>query len=223
MDDVKNRLAEMICTLNISQAKFAKSINVSPSSVSEWLKKHDVSPGKDALIRMSQVHNVNLNWLLTGNGPMFNPSIESITSIPSIPDFRHFRIQIVGEIAAGEPIAITNVEPIGYVPVDLSLIPNAAKCMAFKICGDSMSPEIIHGDVVIINPEYDICKLDKAIVAAQIDGANTLKTACVDNRGHHFVLHPINNRNHGSYIFDEDDMQDVRILGVLIFLIRKFI
>jgi SOS-response transcriptional repressor LexA len=227
---VKQRLNALISMLGITKSEFAKAIKVSPGNVSDWFNKENSNPGQAALKRICEVYNVNLNWLLTGEGPRQNWDMNSALKrlgLEPVPldepePARIIRLPIVGEIAAGTPLSIPDIEPVAYIPVDTAILPNAARCLAFRVSGDSMSPDIIHSDVVIICQDYDWEKLDKRIVAAQINGENTLKTLHLDHKHRQFILYPINNRHHNPLIYNEDDQDSVQILGSLVFLIRTY-
>ncbi|EHO40400.1 helix-turn-helix domain protein [Caldithrix abyssi DSM 13497] len=65
-----DRLNILIKKLGLAKKDFAKSINVSPGNLSDWLKGKS-EPSSKALIRICEIYNVNLNWLLTGQGNMF--------------------------------------------------------------------------------------------------------------------------------------------------------
>jgi transcriptional regulator with XRE-family HTH domain len=74
---VKQRLNALISMLGITKSEFAKAIKVSPGNVSDWFNKENSNPGQAALKRICEVYNVNLNWLLTGEGPRQNWDMNS--------------------------------------------------------------------------------------------------------------------------------------------------
>lgn len=55
-DDTKRRLAEML--------------EVSPSNIDAWINR-DYAPQKEHLLKFHNKLNINLNWLLAGEGEMF--------------------------------------------------------------------------------------------------------------------------------------------------------
>ena len=64
--DYKPLLEELLAALKMSKKKFAESIGASQGNVSDWFNREGYRPSIDALKRISEVHNVNLNWLITG-------------------------------------------------------------------------------------------------------------------------------------------------------------
>ena len=69
---MNKRLEQFLRAENISQAQFADSIGVARASVSHILAGRN-KPGFDFLLSMSrQYPALNLEWLITGKGKMFN-------------------------------------------------------------------------------------------------------------------------------------------------------
>ena len=77
------RLGEFIKALDISKAKFAKSVGTSASRIS------NITTGRnkpDALMLERIVHaypQVNPRWLLTGQGTMLQGQVDPVTSAPT--------------------------------------------------------------------------------------------------------------------------------------------
>ncbi|MCF7911436.1 MAG: helix-turn-helix transcriptional regulator [Candidatus Cloacimonetes bacterium] len=70
--DFRSRLLKIIKTKKLSQAKFAEKIGVSAGNVSNWLNPvYNSKPTFDAMLQICERFEVNLNWLLTGDGDMF--------------------------------------------------------------------------------------------------------------------------------------------------------
>jgi transcriptional regulator with XRE-family HTH domain len=68
---VGKRLLQVIKAKKLSQNKLALSIGVSSGNISDIIKGKN-SPSAKFLTLLSEQYNVNLNWLLTGKGSMFN-------------------------------------------------------------------------------------------------------------------------------------------------------
>lgn len=63
---------------NRSQPEFAALIGSTKQNISKY-EMNSMMPGGDVLLRMAQTLNVNINWLLTGDGSQFTNDI----SVPS--------------------------------------------------------------------------------------------------------------------------------------------
>jgi len=59
------RIQKIIDDEKINPAEFARRIDASSGNVADWLKGRS-RPGIDAIIRIHEVFNVSLDWLLKG-------------------------------------------------------------------------------------------------------------------------------------------------------------
>ena len=71
MNSINRRLFNVIKTLKVTQAAFAKEVGISTGNLSDYKKKENKKPSAELLARISEIYKVNLNWLLTGQGSMF--------------------------------------------------------------------------------------------------------------------------------------------------------
>lgn len=65
------RLKRLIETLGLSQAEFARSIELKPAFISDLINERAKSFSQDSLLRLRTEHNVNPLWLIAGEGDMF--------------------------------------------------------------------------------------------------------------------------------------------------------
>ena len=71
---MNTRLQQFLTAENISQSQFADSIGVARASISHILSGRN-KPGFDFLESTARRYpSLNLEWLITGNGRMYNPS-----------------------------------------------------------------------------------------------------------------------------------------------------
>jgi transcriptional regulator with XRE-family HTH domain len=76
----KDRLAELLKTLNISQIRLSRETGISRTAISEYISGHS-SPTVHVLEKIAISTGTNLNWLLIGEGPMFRTATPS-SAIP---------------------------------------------------------------------------------------------------------------------------------------------
>jgi transcriptional regulator with XRE-family HTH domain len=67
--EIFNRIKEIRKSLNLTQSKFADLLNVSNGFISE-IESGNKKPGYDILISLKKEFNININWLLIGEGEM---------------------------------------------------------------------------------------------------------------------------------------------------------
>ena len=113
--------------------------------------------------------NIPLKYPKTATHP--TPRLENETAL----------IPILGSVRAGyDNYAIQNVE--GYIRVDEALKAAHPEAFTLRVTGDSMEPELSHGDFVICLPDAEIRNNDVAIVC--INGEiGTVKRIRFDQNG----------------------------------------
>jgi len=142
---------------NYSQAHLARRLEIKQASISNW-ESGKTTPDTKQLIRLSEIFSVPLDYF-TQETP--RRDLDGIR-------IKRNAIPIVGEIACGLPINHEqNVE--GYAD-----LPDGVRAdFAIKCKGDSMSPLILDGDLVLIRQQPDV--EEGQIAAVSIDGETTLK------------------------------------------------
>ncbi len=122
------------------------------------------------------------------------------------------RIPMLGEVAAGQPLDVYSVEETLDVPQSMW---KGRKVFALRVRGSSMIDEGIRdGDYLIIEP-CDSAD-DGRTVVAEVDGQVTVKK--VYRQGAQVRLQPANPEMLPLMV----DADDVRILGVVAGVLRKF-
>jgi transcriptional regulator with XRE-family HTH domain len=67
---IGSRIKEIRKSLNLKQVEFSKELNISNSTLSE-IERGNINPSIDFVIRLSIKFNVNLYYVLLGDGDMF--------------------------------------------------------------------------------------------------------------------------------------------------------
>lgn len=213
--DYKVLITELLSSLNISKKRFADAIGVSPGNVSDWLNRDNARPSIDALRRISQAFNVNLNWLVTGEGSMYNNE-PARTHEPMI------RIDVEASIAAGPPLEVIldpDQQPEQlYVPASLLSLP--PPYYAFKVEGDSMSPVLEEGDYVILSRDWRDIDINGRIFGFYTPDGITLKRLVLQPKQKKGWLFPINHQDYQPVEYTKDT-PEITMIGVLILSIRK--
>lgn len=121
-------------------------------------------------------------------------------------------VPLVGEIACGAPMeAISNADE--YVAM-----PKSVKAdFALRCKGDSMDPVLHDGDLVYIRIQQDVN--DGKIAAVMVDGDATLKRVYhLPNRGG--VQLVSENRNYLPMFYDENNSDELRVIGLAVAIHR---
>ncbi|MDI7187983.1 helix-turn-helix transcriptional regulator [Leptospira santarosai] len=89
------RISLLIDALGISKKEFSLKVEISQAFLSQLISGQRTL-SIETLSKISQLFRVNVHWLMTGEGPMFQPGPEEIQkSISAMEDLRklHFRMQ----------------------------------------------------------------------------------------------------------------------------------
>ncbi len=165
-------------------------------------------------------NNVNANWLLTGEGEMFDkPGSDSPRIVEPGEAGEFIDVPVVAEISAGVPMpGCSGTEPLSTVCVNATLLRGLKQYYCFRINGQSMEPEIKHNDLVIIDGTNDLGSLEGQIAAWRIDGDLTLKRLMISHKTTFLV--PIN-KTFDPIVVDFN-INHVTPIGRLRFLIRSY-
>lgn len=218
MESFSDRLIFILKKFKIKQKEFAKTVKISPSTLSEY-KKNAKKPSMDTLYRISTEYDINLNWLLTGKGEMLiaqkNPA-----KISNIYDFGNEMVEIEkgSDISAGDGVVVYEDDP---VLLPRTLFPEGPKAyFAITVNGDSMLPNIHNGELALIKKDIFWENAYDKIAAIRIDGMAHLKRVLKFND--FIVLQPFNPAFKSITLSAEDQDRDIALLGLLYLTIRTW-
>lgn len=216
--DYKMLLNELLDSLKLSKKKFAEQLGLSQGNVSDWFNRPGYRPSIDALKRISETYNVNLNWLITGEGEMFN-NVRAREGALS----KFIRLPVVGYIAAGFPTEVVPDEPSEFIEVSTTLLSLPPPYFVFRVDGESMLPVIHPGDYVVLSNGIVGFKnnhLNGKICAFRTPDGITLKQYVNDRRSKTIWLFPINSAF--TPIPFNEYTETCTLIGVMVLSIRKY-
>lgn len=187
----------------LSQAKFAKEIGVSQSTVGMWESGKN-KPEFSALLKIADYFNVTTD-ILTG--------IETETQK------RSTRVPVLGTVQAGIPIDAIE-EIIDYEELKPEMMAHGEEYFALQVKGSSMEPRMREGDVVIVKKQPDVNHDDTAIVLVN-GGEATIKRVLKSESG--IMLAP-NNPAYETKFYSNKEIAElpVQIIGRVVELRAKF-
>ena len=231
---IGQRIREIRKIKKISQKELANVLECEQPQISDY-ENDKYKPSYQALDVIRISYNVNLDWLLSGEGKMFREElkgykegrksesqvkdnhIEFIPTTTETPDADCNELDVFGDISAGEPTPIFDHEPIRTIPIGKSLLPDAVNCICFRVNGQSMEPDILHGDYVIIKQTDILTNLDGKVIAVRDPNGITLKVLFRDPIKRKYLLMPINPQ-YKPIPLDSD----YHIIGYLKLVIRQY-
>jgi repressor LexA len=142
----------------------AKELRIASGTVSEW-KKGRV-PQNATLLKIADYFGVSVDYLLgNGEAPSKSPELTPLdgNDIHMIPLYE--------SVSAGFGSLAIN-EVVDYIPLYFKSPTEAAESLCIKVTGNSMSPKIENGDIILVHKQDSVDSGSLAVVL--IDGEEGL-------------------------------------------------
>ena len=152
-----------------SQQQLAMKLGIKQASVSNW-EAGKTLPDMKYLSKLMDIFNVPMDYLF---------SDEPRRDLDSIRVIRN-AVPILGSIACGQKIT-PDTEPDGYADLPEGISAD----FALRCKGDSMTPTLIDGDIVLIRSQPEV--ENGQIAAVNINGETTLKRVYFRTDGVHLI------------------------------------
>lgn len=138
--------------------------------------------------------------------------IDDFQNIISEPINNNTKIPVLGSIPAGIPMEMIE-DIVDWEDISEEMLKGGKQYFALKIKGDSMFPEYLNGDVIIVLKQDDCESGQDCIVAVNGDDATFKRVFKTDNG---ITLQPLNN-SYMPMFYSNDDVlnKPVKILGVV--------
>lgn len=185
----------------LERKDFAKLLNIPYSTLNEWINGN-AYPRINRIQQMADFFGIEKADL-----------VEARTAQK---DARGIRIPILGKVAAGVPIEMIS-DVLGEVVMDK---PRSGEYFALEIKGDSMSPRIESGDIVVVKKQPNVESGEIAIVAINGDEATCKKVKYYHDGMEIIPLNPSYKTQFFSY--EEVQTLPVTIIGKVVELRAKF-
>ena len=210
---MKEKKLRQIDVLNLAKPFQQKyNIKFSKSHLSQYVNGKS-NPDNEKIFLLSKVFGVTEAWLLGYNVPRYE-RIEN--TAPQTP--QGLKIPVLGTVAAGIPISAVE-EILDYEEVPQSW-KNQGEFFGLRIKGDSMKPDINHGDTVIVRKQSTANNGDVVITLVNGDDVTCKKFEKLDNG----IILISNNSEYSPMYFSNEEVvtKPVVILGRVVELRRKF-
>lgn len=187
----------------MKQIDFCRASGIPQSTISTWKNgKHELK--SSTLTKIADFFGVSVNWLLGKSEER-----EEREGVVKIPVFRC--------VSAGNAKLNANEDVIGYEEIPAQAA-KSGTYFGLKIKGDSMTPTILDGDVVIVRKQDTADSGD--IVVALVNGDDGVCKQLI-KRQSGIVLRSLN-EVYGEYVFEKEETNNVRIIGKVEQLRRNF-
>lgn len=198
------RLKEARKAKGMTQVEVSKIIGISQNGYSDW------ETGKNrvdavSLNKLADLYGVSVDYLLGGSETPTNTVL---------------RIPVLGSVPAGIPLeAIEDI--IDWEEIPQSLASGGKEYFALQVEGDSMYPDYLPGDIVIVQKTPVCSSGDDCVV--YVNGYDaTLKQVKLDEKHGTLTIVP-KNPSYPPRTFSKEEIQSlpVTIAGVVVELRRK--
>lgn len=190
MDIFVQQLRKAMFLKGWRQVDLKNALSESDGQISSWYNGR-YRPNAEKMAKIAKALGVSVDYLLGKE--------DAQTEKP--PKIRE--VSVLGKVAAGVPIsAQENI--IGSIWTD-------KECFALKVKGDSMSPRIMDGDIVLVKKQESA--EDGDLVIAEIEGEATCK---VLKRSHGSVMLVPFNAAFAPFVYTGQEAEDLRILGKVV-------
>lgn len=187
-----DRLKQAMFLKGVSQADLSRKTGFSDGKISSWYNGR-YKPNAEAMTKIAHVLGVTPDYLLG--------KVEVSFAKMTIPEFHE--VPVLGKVAAGIPISAQE-DIIGTITTDKDVF-------ALRIKGDSMSPRIMDGDVVLVRAQ-DHAE-DGDLIIAEIDGEATCKV--LKKNAYGVTLVPFN-AAYTPLVYSKAQADDFRVLGKVV-------
>jgi len=196
-----------------SQSELAQALRINRSAITQARKKNTI-PDK-WLLQLFRLFGLNPDWLEKGIGQTYlNHSYQSNTEFIDIP-------KVTARLSAGGGSFEVDSNIIGYYSFRSDWLNKKGapdKMVLMDIFGDSMEPELKDGDTVLID-ESQKNVIAGAVYALGVD--DTIMVKRVEKHPHKLVLLSTN-RDYSPVYLQNDDLNNVRVIGKVIWVGREF-
>ena len=175
--DIRNRIREIRLNSNLKQKEFADILGISQGFMSD-IETGKKLPGFEFLVMLSQKMNISIDWILTGKGNKYISKDEIYVSEKPL-EYNEFVFipQVEGKISAGKgliPLENSDIK-LGFRRDWIKKYGDPHNMSLILVSGDSMSPTLQEGDIVLVNHNENFLDPNGGIYAITINNMILIK------------------------------------------------
>ena len=197
----------------ITQNMLSENTGISQGNISDW-NRGRAAPSMDNITKIADYFKVSTDYLL---GKTDDPTpINDWLAKNAIPIGEMIRLPVYGRVSAGNGVLATN-DIVGYEWADKKYADEEYFFLSVK--GDSMSPKIEEGDLVLVRKQTSVDSGSYAVVT--LDDEEGLIKKVVYGKDW-IELHSVN-PYYPIRRFDGKDVLKINVVGLVIESKRKFV
>ena len=206
MENILGKRIELERTrLGLNQIELAKKLNLSSSASISQYESGDRLPSDDIKLKMAEIFNCSIDYLLGKTDSRKTTSSSAV-------------VLIYGTIPAGIPMEMIE-DVIDTEEIDSEMLKGGKKYFGLKIKGNSMYPEYLDGDTIILE-KVDDCESGQDCVVMVNGDDGTFKRVFKNENG--IILQPLNPEFQPMvYTNEQIEKLPIKIIGKVVELRRK--
>lgn len=214
---VGNRLKQSREKQNISLEEAGNRVGVNKSTILRWENGQTEKFKLTTLEILATFYDVNTEWLMGLDVPMERNFDKNITGLNKTNN-NSAVVFVYGTIPAGVPMECIE-DIIDTEEISADMLKGDKQFFGLKVKGDSMFPDYLDGDTLILEKTNDFENGQDCVV--MINGNDgTFKRVFKNEQG--VILQPLNN-NYQPMIYSNEQIETlpIRIIGRVVELRRK--
>ncbi len=208
--DILDRVLKIIKDKKISQKSLCEYIGIKQQAFTNWKSGHTESY-KKYLPQIAEYLDVSVDYLLgiTDIPDRLGKNLRAVEAAPQT------MLPVYGFVSAGRGLFADN-EIIGYESADCKY--GNGEYIWVEVSGDSMSPDIKDGDLVLIKRQPSVDNGDVGIFLVDGENGYIKKVHYSEN----YIMLESYNPFYPPMEFRGADVQRVRVIGKVVRLNRKY-
>lgn len=219
MRKYSDRLKHALDIRELSQSELARQVGIKPQAIQYLCREGTRSVHS---VKIAEILNINAKWLTDGVGNMeYDDYVNEIDANNNVVRLRinadanntkqgpqiKGEVPLISWVSAGMwQEAIDNFHPGDGERMIPATVPVGAHTFALKVMGDSMEPEFMEGDIIIIEPDLEAIHTDYVIAR---NGNNEVTFKQLWKESGEWLLKPLNER------YKIKPLGDSEIIGVV--------
>ncbi len=210
---MKNRIRELRKANGLTMKELGEIIGAAESTISQY-ETGKRQLGNETLLRLGEYFGVSVGYILGAEGLPISTNLKTDASpLPAV------RIPVLGSVPAGIPLeAIEDI--LDWEEIPATLCSGGREYFALQVKGDSMWPDYLPGDVVIVRRSPVCDSGDVCVVYVNGYDATLKQVKLLDNGS--LTIIP-KNQAYPPRTFTPEEIQSlpVSIAGIVVELRRK--
>lgn len=211
IDELINRVLD--ATGISSSSELANALEINRSGITHARNKNKV-PDK-WIVKLYRTFNLNPKWIESGTGRVFmDQRSDDDVEFKAIP-------RVAARLSAGTgsfDVSETITDYLSFQTKWLSTKGSASNMVAMEVFGQSMEPVIREGDTVLIDQSQKHI-LAGAIYAVGVE--DTILVKRLEKHPNKLVLNS-DNKDYEPIFLDKDQVENVRVIGKVIWSCREY-